>query len=154
MNFRKATLSDVRLLRDFESKLVAYERTIEPGIIQKGPLEYYDIPKLLEDISSAIVFIAEIDGQPVGCGLGQIKENDSYNSETQYGYIGIMYVDEDQRGKNVGSSIVRELITWFHSKGINEIRLKVFAGNPIAISAYQKYGFAHYIHEMKLKKPD
>ena len=154
INFRKATPADVPLLRGFESKLVAHERAKEPTLIQEGHLEYYDILKLIEDTRSAIVLIAEIDGEPIGCGLGQIKENDPRYNETHYGYIGLMYVNESQRGKNVGSSIVQELVSWFHSKGINEVRLWTYASNPGAMKAYARYGFEHYVHEMRLKKPD
>ena len=152
--FRRATLADVPLLRGFESKLVAYEQTTEPTLIQEDTLQYYDIPKLIKDAVNAAVLIAEIDGKPVGCGLGQIKENSHCYNEKHYGYIGFMYVDEEQRGKNIGSSIVQELIIWFRNKEINEIHLKVYASNLGAIRAYQKYGFEHYIHEMKLRKLD
>lgn len=154
LTFRKATLEDVPLLRGFEAKLVDHERAVEPTLKQEGVLEYYDIPKLIEDTRNAIVLIAEIDGVAVGCGLGQIKENDACYDESHYGYIGLMYVDESQRGKNVGGSIVQELNNWFRSKGINEIRLKVYANNPGAIGAYEKYGFEPFINEMKLRKPD
>lgn len=151
IRLRYAELSDVPLLRNFESKLVAHERSVEPTLIQKGPLEYYKIPELIEDDNANIV-IAEVDGAPIGCGLGQIKENDFYNNEKQYGYIGLMYVEESQRGKNIGGLIIQELVDWFGTKGINEIRLKVYASNPTAVEAYKKYGFEHYVHDMKLKK--
>ena len=151
IRFRYAVPSDVPLLRNFESKLVAHERSVEPTLIQKGSLEYYKIPDLIGD-ENASILIAEVDGVPIGCGLGQIKENDFYNNEKQYGYIGLMYVEESQRGKNIGGLIIQELMDWFGTKGINEIRLKVYASNPMAVEAYKKYGFEHYVHDMKLKK--
>lgn len=152
IRFRKATLSDVALLRGFESKLVAHERAVEPTLIQEGPLEYYEIPNLIEDSENALVLVAEMDGDPVGCGLGQIRKNDPCYNETYYGYIGLMYVEPSQRGKNIGSSIVQELTAWFRAKNIREVRLKVYASNPGAVKAYEKYGFEHYIHEMKLRQ--
>ncbi len=154
LTFRKATLEDVPLLRGFEAKLVEHERAVEPTLKQEGTLEYYNIPKLIEDTGNAIVLIAEIHGVAVGCGLGQIKENDTCYNETHYGYVGLMYVDESQRGKNVGGSIVQEVTNWFRSQGINEVRLKVYASNPRAVGAYEKYGFEPYIQEMRLRKPD
>ncbi len=154
LTFRKATLEDVPLLRGFESKLVEHERAVEPTLKQEGVLEYYDLPKLIEDTRNALVLIAEIDGVAVGCGLGQIKENDPCYDESHYGYVGLMYVDKSQRGKNVGGSIIQEVTNWFRSQGINEVRLKVYASNPGAIRAYEKYGFEPYIQEMRLRKPD
>lgn len=154
LKFRKATLDDVPLIRGFEQKLVNHERGVEPSLKQEGTLEYYDIPKLIEDTRNAIVLIAEIDGVAVGCGLGQIKENDPCYNESHYGYVGLMYVDESQRGKNVGGSIVQELTNWFRSQDINEVRLKVYANNSGAVRAYERYGFEPYIQEMRLRKPN
>ena len=48
-------------------------------------------------------------------------------------------------------TFIQELTKWFHSKNIHEIRLKVYANNPMAVKAYEKYGFEHFVHEMKLK---
>ncbi len=150
-NFRKATRVDITTLRNFENKLVAHERSREPTLIQEGALEYYDIPQLIEDSENSIIIIAEVDNKPVGCGLGQIRKNEPYNNVPHYGYVGLMYVDEAQRGNKIGGSIIQELVDWFHSKKINEIRLKVYANNPAAVKAYEKYGFEHFVHEMKLK---
>jgi ribosomal protein S18 acetylase RimI-like enzyme len=154
LSIRPASLSDVDLLRDFERKLISHEQENEKTLKQERELLYYDIPKLIEDVRNTCVLIAELDGNPVGCGFGQIRENDHFNQEKQYGYIGLMYVDESSRGNNVGHSIVQELVRWFHSRTIREIRLKVYASNPGAIKAYEKYGFEHMVHEMKLKSHD
>ena len=154
ISFRKATLGDVPLLRDFEKRLVSHERTVEPTLIQEGKLEYYDISKLIADTDNVTVLIAEIEGEPVGCGLAQIKENDLCYNEKTYGYIGLMYVDEANRGNNIGGLIIQELVNWIHGKGINEVHLKVYASNQGAIKAYEKYGFKNYVHEMMLGKHD
>lgn len=151
VKFRPATPSDIPLLRNFESKLVAHERAAEPTLIQEGPLEYYDIPKLIEDSENVKMLIAQIDGEAVGCGFGQIKENDPCYNEKHYGYIGLMYVDESHRGKNIGGLIIENLVKWLHEKDISEICLKVYASNAGAVKTYEKYGFKHYIYEMKLQ---
>lgn len=150
IKFRRASLVDVPILRDFESKLVAYERTIEPTLVQEGKLEYYDIPKIIKDTKNSIILIAEIEGRAFGCGLAQIKENDVCYNQKKYGYIGLMYVDSAHRGKNIGSLIIQELVEWIRGKGIKEVRLKVYSSNDGAIKAYKKYGFDEYIQEMKL----
>ncbi len=151
LSFREASIEDVALLRAFESQLINYERALEPTLIQTGHLEYYDIPKLITDQNARII-IVEVDNKPVGCGLGQIKENDACYNEKKYGYIGLMYVMPDQRGKNIGGLVMQQLVNWFKERNISEVRLKVYAKNSIAIQSYEKFGFEHYIQEMKLKR--
>jgi len=132
---------------------VDHERAVVPTLKQSGEIRYYDIPALIADTTNTVVLIAEIAGEPVGCGLGTIKENDACYNEMRYGYIGLMYVDEAYRGKNIAGEIVQKIVQWFRDRSISEIRLKVYASNSGAVRAYRKYGFEDYIFEMKLQNP-
>lgn len=152
IQLRPATPADVPTLRAFESQLVAHERSVVPTLKQEGVLEYYDIPALIADEEKSIVLLAEVNGIPVGCGLGQIRANDACYTEAHFGYIGLMYVSPEQRGKGIVQKIIDRLKAWFESKGISEIHLKVFANNPMAIRAYEKCGFEPLIHEMRLRR--
>lgn len=80
--FRIADSRDIALLRDFESRLVAYEQPIE-STLQDGPLQYYHLELLLADRENTQILIAHLDGKPVGCGLGQIRNNEPIYRERQ-----------------------------------------------------------------------
>lgn len=151
INFRPATSADIPLLRAFEQKLVAHERTIEPTLKPDGILEYYDIPKLIEDKENTLVLIAEVDGQPIGCGFGQIRAKDSCYTKNHNGYIGLVYIDEAHRGHNYSGKLMDTLRKWFKTKNINEIVLQVYSGNTGAIKAYEKYGFTPYSIILKIE---
>ena len=154
LTFRRATMADLHILRDFETKLDTHERKLEPTLKQHGVWEYFDIPKLIQDTSDKVlILIAEIDGQPIGCGFAQIKENEPYYIKPHYGYLTLIYVDESQRGKKIGGAILEQLVGWLHARGIDEITLIAYATNKGALKAYKKYGFEPYIVEMKLKTP-
>lgn len=152
IQIRKATLSDLEVLDAFQQKLIAHERTVEPVIKQEEPFRYYNIRALLDGSRQAIVMIAEADGIPVGSGFGEIRQNDHFFSDPLQGYIGLIYVDEAYRGHHISALIMDEIVQWFHKAGVHHIRLKVYANNTSALKAYEKYGFTHLLHEMKLKE--
>jgi GNAT superfamily N-acetyltransferase len=151
MNIRPATLDDIPALRRFEAALVEHERAVEPTIKQEGPLEYYDLEALIQDTRKAVVLIVEIDGAPVGCGLGQIRENLPSHKESHYGYVGLMYTAPEHRGKGVASGVVQTLKQWFQLNHIRSLHLQVYANNAEAMEAYKHLGFVSYIVEMRLE---
>lgn len=152
LTFRQATLADLPTLRGFEEKLDAHERNLEPTLKKHKVWDYYDIPKLIRDAKKVLVLIAEINGQPVGCGFAEIKDNERHYIKPQYGYLTLIYVNESQRGKKIGRAIIEQLINWLHTHQIDEITLIAYATNTDALRAYKKYGFEPYIVEMKLKE--
>lgn len=153
LTFRAASMADLPLLRTFESKLDSHERKLEPTLKQQGVWGNYDIPALINDKARVLVLIAEVNGQPVGCGFAHIKDNEPYYNKPKYGYLAFIYVDESQRGKKIGSAIIDQLTRWLHTHNIDEITLMAYATNTEAIKAYKKYGFEPYLIEMKLKAP-
>lgn len=149
--FRTATEADIPLLREFEQKLINHERSVEPTVKKEVPLTYYDIPKMLTETDKVLMLIAEVDGEPAGCGFARIRPSENCYTYSQHGYLGLIYVEESQRGQNVGGKIIDKLVEWLHEHNINDVILRVYAANVSAVKAYEKYGFAHYVHEMKLR---
>ncbi len=78
-------------------------------------MEYYDIPKLVEDKENTLVLITEIDGKPIGCGFGQIRLKDSYYTKTHNGYIGLVYVDKAHHGHNYSGQLMDVLKKWLYT---------------------------------------
>lgn len=149
IKIRKATCQDLPILRDFEQRLVSYERKIEETLVQEGSIQYYDLEELLGSQIAHIVLV-EIEGRSIGCGLIDIRDNFPFHNKKQYGYLGLIYVDENYRGQNIGTQIVDKLVGWAKLQGISEIRLQVYASNLSAIKSYKKQGFQSYIEELKL----
>ncbi len=150
IKLRKAKQEDIKLLREFEQKLIEHERTVEKSLKQAGQMQYYDIDALINDKTSATVIIAEVDQNPVGCGFGKIKENHPCYKNQYYGYIGLIYVDKNYRGNKICSRILDKIVQWFKEQNITDIILRVYDNNKDTLEVYKKYGFNYYIHEMKL----
>lgn len=147
-NIRKATLSDLKQLLEFEQALIAVERPMDITI-QDGKISYYDIASFIEADDTKVI-VATHKGVVVASGYARIKDDRHYLKHEKQGYLGFMYVSEEHRGKGLNKRIVETLINWCKEKGIFEIRLDVYQENPQAINAYKKAGFKKHMITMRL----
>ncbi|PKV49741.1 ribosomal protein S18 acetylase RimI-like enzyme [Aquimarina sp. MAR_2010_214] len=153
MTIRPATTKDLSILLDFEQKIIEAERPMDPTLIQDKKINYYSIEDyILSDHTEVVV--AEIEGEIVGSGYGQIRDRKNFFKQKQLGYIGFMYVKDQHRGKGVSQEIIKHLCDWFASKNLEEIRLTVYDQNPRAIRAYEKVGFKKHLIEMRVNLKD
>ncbi len=145
---RPAKIEDLDILLDFEQKIIEAERPMDPTLIQDQKISYYSIKDYIIANDTEVI-VAEVDGEIVGSGYGQIRDRKKFFKQKQLGYIGFMYVKEEFRGKGVSQKIIQYLYEWFASKGLEEIRLTVYDDNPRAIRAYEKAGFTKHLIEMR-----
>ena len=97
----------------------------------------------------SIILIAEYNGNPVGCGAGEIMHQHANWCIYKYkGNIGLMFVKKGHRKKGIGKLILNSLMEWFSKKNIKDIRLQVYQNNKNAIKLYKKEGFKDYIMEL------
>lgn len=142
---RKATLSDLDILLQFEQGVVEAERPFNP-VLKESEVHYYNINELIT--ADHIELLVALSGtEIIGCGYARIESAKPYLKYDRYAYLGFMYVVPAHRGKGVNKVILQELTAWSKGKGITELRLEVFSANAIAIKAYEKAGFEKlYIH--------
>ena len=151
-HIRKATLSDLNQLLDFEQALIAVERPMDITI-QDSKISYYDIASFIEEDDTEVI-VATHKGVVVASGYARIKDDRHYLKHDKQGYLGFMYVIEEHRGKGLNKRILDTLIKWCKEKGIFEIRLDVYQENPRAIRAYEKAGFKKHMITMRLDAND
>jgi len=135
-------------LLNFEQGVIEAERPMDPTI-KDGKINYYNIPELITSDESD-VFVVEIDDQIVASGYAKIKDDRHYLKHTKIGYLGFMFVPQDQRGKGLNKLIIDALLQWCKTRNIFEIRLDVYDSNPSAIRAYEKVGFKKHMINMRL----
>ena len=145
---RKATLTDLPTLLEFEQGVINAERPMDPTI-KDGDINYYDIPELITS-SKSDVFVVELDNKIVASGYAKIKGDRHYLKHSKIGYLGFMFVPKDHRGKGINKLIVDVLLKWCKERDIFEIRLDVYDENPSAIRAYEKVGFKKHMISMRL----
>ena len=149
IRLRKAKLSDLDILLEFEQGVITYERHFDDTLAE-DPISYYDVNQMI--ISDEIeLLVAEYNGELVGSGYARIELPKPYLKHKLYSYLGFMYVKPNFRGNGIIGLIIDELKKWSISKGISEIRLDVYANNIAAIKAYEKSGFDAHLLNMRIK---
>ena len=110
-----------------------------------------------ENMNGAM-YVAEENGEVVGFVQGVIIDHqpgqdavfDAVHEPRKDGWIGLLYVEPEQRGSGIGRALLDEMKHYFQSKNCDTLRLKVLSGNQRAIAFYEKYGFT--AHEVEMAK--
>jgi ribosomal protein S18 acetylase RimI-like enzyme len=95
------------------------------------------------------IFIAELDGQPVGLVSGLVSGN---SNETQTGHIGMMWADPGVRGSGVGKQLLNHVMNYLEEFGCLTIKLTVTETNQGAINLYQSVGFVFTGYDVPLRE--
>jgi len=116
---------------------------IRPDIFRSGAQKYSadDLKKLLTD-ESRPVFVAEEDGRMLGyafCILEETKGSPVLLDEKTL-YIDDLCVEENARGRHVGTALYDYVVTFARNLGCNTITLNVWNGNDSAMAFYEKRG--------------
>jgi ribosomal protein S18 acetylase RimI-like enzyme len=84
------------------------------------------------------IFIAEIDGKPVGLVSGLVSGK---ADETQTGHIGMMWADPNVRGRGVGRQLLNHVMDYLGKLNCLTIELTVTETNQGAINLYESAAF-------------
>ncbi|WP_369753217.1 GNAT family N-acetyltransferase [Flavobacterium sp. WC2409] len=148
IHIRKALLSDLTTLLEFEQGIIEAERPYDPTL-KKEKIHYYDIEKMIAALEVEVL-VATIDSIIVGSGYARIETAKPYLNHIDYAYLGFMFTHADYRGKGVNAKIIESLKVWCRTQDIVELRLDVYNDNPSAIKAYEKVGFKKHLINMRL----
>lgn len=121
---------DVQLLIS-QLNLDLYSRYPEPDALVFS-LESADI---VEGVGALLM--AELDGEPVGCGAYRVMDDEPGSAE-----IKRMYVTLAGRGKKIGSAILAELERAGAALGVRRFALETGPRQPEALRMFEKAGYA------------
>ena len=148
IQIRQARLDELPTLLQFEQNLIAAERPLDDTFVTEE-FHYYDLEKMIRS-DEAEVLVATLDGRLIASGHARILEGKPYNSFERYAFLGFMYTEPDMRGRGINKLIIDALVKWARKKGLDEVRLQVYADNTPAVVAYEKVGFKKMLTEMRL----
>ena len=104
-----------------------------------------------------ILLVAESEDKIVGFIQGvMIEDNEDVMFKLTHikrkdGWIGLLFVNPDTRGKGVAQSLIGKMKEFFKRNGCVSMRLKVDSNNKLAMNVYTKYGFTPRDLEMAVK---
>ncbi len=131
MNVRRATRDDfdaiAALWREFDHEI--------PPPTHEGPADHEkELAEIGEILESEIAFVALDDNEkPVGFALARERA-------PGFGTLTDLYVDREDRRSGVGTDLMREVLTAFRERGIEQLDLEVVASNAGARSLYARWG--------------
>ena len=120
--------------------MVHYE--LRPDLFKPHTTKYneQELESLLQDPSKP-VFVYD-DGGVLGyafCQLTEVKDH-GLLQDARTLYIDDICVDEQARGRHVGSALYEHVLNFAGSIGCHNITLNVWEGNDPALSFYRKMG--------------
>ena len=149
ISIRKATISDLQTLLEFEQGIIFAEKPLDETLRQ-GQISYYNLKEMISEIETEVA-IAIIDNEIVGSGYAKIIQAKDYYDFQEYTYLGFMYTKPEYRGQGINKEIIEYLKEWCLSKNIIEIRLDVYDTNISAIKSYEKSGFKKDMVNMRVR---
>jgi len=150
---RSAIESDKEIFIDFAVKLSDYNRANHYSECKYDNYEFVidSIQRKAQETfhnrnEQIAIFIAELEGKPVGYALGRIFEEEvmADNGTGRMGLFDELFVDTVARGLGVGQKLIDKTISWMKEMGINRIKLHAYSWNNQAKRLYEKNGFREY----------
>ena len=143
MEIRLANNSDIPGMTALLKQVGEVHHKIRPDLFRAGAQKYSvsDLEELLKDESRPI-FVGVEDGKLLGycfCILEEVKGNPVLRDVKSL-YIDDLCVDENIRGRHVGSRLYDHVCGYAKSIGCKSVTLNVWCGNDSAMAFYRSRG--------------
>ena len=142
MEIRLANTSDIPGILNLLGQVGHVHRNIRPDLFREHPLKYDHaaLEELLKDTQRPI-FVA-VEETVLGycfCILEITKDNPVLMDQKSL-YIDDLCVDENTRGKHVGSALYDYALRYAKEIGCDTLTLNVWCGNDSAMAFYESRG--------------
>ena len=139
---RKASKNDIPRVIELLHQVNMVHHVIRPDLFKPHTTKYseQELEAMLND-SSKPIFVYD-DGTVWGYAFCQISEvsHHSLLQDIKTMYVDDICVDEDARGRHIGSAIYDYVRDYARSIGCNNMTLNVWEGNEPALCFYRKMG--------------
>ena len=134
---QKAKIEDTKKANEFLTRLIHDEKKYDSNINDK-----FIVESLYENIcldENICLLVAKNEDEIVGYLFGFVNHKDNTYID-KIAKLEAMFVDENIRGKKIGTLLISEFKKWAKSKDCRFIELSV-CNNNSAINLYKKEGF-------------
>ncbi len=143
MNIRRADIRDMEKIKDLLNQVLMVHHNGRPDLFKPNCRKYTDseLEEIIADDSRPI-FVGEESGEVLGYAFCVIKERKNNNILTDIKtlYIDDLCVDENIRGKHIGSGIYEYVKNYAKEIGCYNLTLNVWACNESAQKFYEAQG--------------
>jgi len=96
----------------------------------------------------SLVLVAQLEDRIIGYAYGRMEPRDWNSLRERCGYIHDLYVDENERSRGVGTSLMEEMVRRLSSLGAPRVILTTATQNITAHRVFERLGFRTTMLEM------
>ncbi len=141
MNVRRAEERDIEKIKDLLNQVLAVHNNGRPDLFKRDCRKYTDdeLNELIKDDDRPIFIVEE--NSVLGYAFCVIKKNSNHNmTDIKTLYIDDLCVDENVRGKHVGTVLYEYVKEFAKRISCYNLTLNVWACNENAVKFYEKLG--------------
>ena len=142
---RKAQIKDIPRIMELLIQVDMVHHNGRPDIF-KGPATKYNedqLEKIINESTTPVFVCVDEDDRAIGhafCIHKQVKD-DNVLTDIKTLYIDDICVDEEARGKHVGTALYEHVLNYAKEEGFYNVTLNVWSCNPQALKFYEALGF-------------
>lgn len=146
MEIRRAVLSDCERINELLYQVQQLHHLGRPDLFKANAKKYTDsqLKEIIGDDMRPIFVCADCNGTVLGyvfCIKQCNGETENLNALKTL-YIDDLCVDEQYRGRHIGTLLCEYAVNYAKENGFDNITLNVWANNESALKFYEKFGFA------------
>lgn len=159
IHYRECKEEDYQIISTFLTDLIQSESSFNLLRLNNPPILYGEkyLAELINSIKNhrGIIYVAEVDQEVIGCGVGIIKQQ-TENDLLEYkklliGEIPDIFIKKEYRKMGIGKELIRNLENFFRENDCDYATLDVSARNTLAHEFYKKIGYENNLISL-LKK--
>jgi len=138
---------DARHVEECFVELQDFLHGLEPQVREgKAAKQYFDAMFARCADTQGKIFVAEVAQRVVGfiCLWARVQSEELDEEPSEYAFISDLVVLPAYRGRGLGRALLEKAEEHARRHGATTLRLEVLVKNEVAITLYQKSGFAAY----------
>ena len=117
------------------------KRFFDDGADEVWRRPFARLPFARKDFESLLAFVAEADGEAVGCAFGTTKAN-------RTAHLNYVYVAPVRRRQGIARALLRAFVHAVRADGVEHITLDVDTTNDAGRAAWRELGFSEYARRL------
>lgn len=146
MNIRRAQIKDSDRITTLLYQVQKVHSDARPDIFRQGAKKYTadELSDIIADDTRPIFVAVDENDTVLGYAfcIYEITENSTNLADNKMLYIDDLCVDENLRGKHIGSALYEYVVKFAKENGFDRITLNVWCLNESAMRFYEKCGLS------------
>ena len=144
LEIRRANTDDIPAIMKLLHQVNDVHAEGRPDLFIEGKTKYTpeELEQILADGARPIFVTADSDGTVLGYAFCVIEDHAGSTNLQPITtlYIDDLCVDENARGKHVGTALYQHVIDYARERGCHNVTLNAWAANPKAVKFYEHLG--------------